>query len=503
MALDALGNISSPTFGPDLRGVLSQPSTAGSTQPFRTIGGVTQPSRFLDFGSSSRQQTSGGATAGVGGGSFSGGVAGEPIGSNTVNYMANLLFERLAPSGIPGQENVQKAFLPIELQWLRQLGIQGTTTSEIFEELGLGEVLTSGIDPSNSGIIRNNLMRSLTERVEGGDRSVGGPQFGGASLATGPSATPDEIGATGAAFGALAGPAGAIGAGALGLGALATKGMQALQDFTGRPAINTAPRPQFTTTQEKLDFADALGKNIGPGDVSGVGISSNAPPDRIGRGNVGNGTASGSGLGPGTGRAGSVGGANVGGGFRDPRDRGGEGGGGTSGGGGSRDAGSGRGGSRRHTGGLVYDEGYAHGGLIRRGYALGGEIEGDPGMAIGDVLGGLGGGGDPSFTPRPAGGAPDDVSITAQQGEYVIARPAIEALGIDFFNVLNDIFLKNPTLDPKAGLKAASAVIKAPESETSVAQPGQNIGEQIGAAIPSPGGPFAAGGLIGARPVAV
>jgi hypothetical protein len=124
-------------------------------------------------------------------------------------------------------------------------------------------------------------------------------------------------------------------------------------------------------------------------------------------------------------------------------------------------------------------------------------------MALADVLGGMGGGGDPSFTPRPAGGGPDDVSITAQQGEYVIAKPAIQALGVDFFNVLNDIFLKNPGLDPKAGLKAASAVIKQPESETSVSQPGQSVGQQIGAAIPSANGPFAAGGLIGARPVAV
>jgi len=41
---------------------------------FSPFAGTTQPPRFLDFGPSSRQQTSGGAQAGVGAGSFSGGL---------------------------------------------------------------------------------------------------------------------------------------------------------------------------------------------------------------------------------------------------------------------------------------------------------------------------------------------------------------------------------------------------------------------------------------------
>ncbi len=463
------------------------PVTGANAGQFREIPGATIPASLeaLNLPNLPTQGPSNFFTRFTSGGSAGGGFAGEQLGSNSINYIANLLFNRIAPSGTPTEENIQKAFKPIELQGLEQLipNIRGMTTSEVFEALGLGEVLATGINEGNSDVVRNNIIQALTGRTnrdEGGDTSPGGPGFGGTSLADPrTSVDPEEIGALGIGASFLSPPLGA----ALGLGALGTSATQSLQDALGVEGYLTAPRPPLGSKfgvgptgpdsgvgplgdrtnigGPKMGFGDAnqrsadVSTGLGLGAIRGPGT-----PSQRNKGGDSGGTAGGSGPGS-QGRS-------------DPR------------------GGSGAG-PHAHTGGL----------LVKRGYAHGGEIEGDPGMAIGDVLGGMGGGGDPSFTPRPAGGAPDDVSITAQQGEYVIARPAIQALGVDFFNVLNDIFLKNPGLDPKAGLKAASSVIKKPESETSVAQPGMNIGEQIGAAIPSPGGPFAAGGLIGARPVSV
>jgi hypothetical protein len=146
---------------------------------------------------------------------------------------------------------------------------------------------------------------------------------------------------------------------------------------------------------------------------------------------------------------------------------------------------------------------YAQGGLINRigGYANGGEImPQDPGLAGLDSLAGPMQ--DPTLMPGAQGvngvdPGVDDVSITAQQGEYVVTRPAVEMFGVDFFDIINDLSLKNPNLEPKEVLKAASAMIPKSETMTNKAQPG-DIGNRIGSAIGQ--GSFAQGGLIGKSP---
>ena len=61
--------------------------------------------------------------------------------------------------------------------------------------------------------------------------------------------------------------------------------------------------------------------------------------------------------------------------------------------------------------------------------------------------------------PAPPEAAPDNVAITAQTGEVVMNRPAVNALGPDFLNTLNSVFLNNPTVEPKVALKTATAML--------------------------------------------
>ena len=467
---------------------------------------VLPASLGFDTGLSPVQRTTNIATGGALGGS-------QFRDPKVFNYFLELLETRLTDDqGNITNENLRQVLKPIEIQFIEQMtGQPISSASALFSQLGVD--ISSGA--IRSGDIRRGLSSSLG--TFGGNFDAGA--FGDGGDAQRDSATASgRLGRTSApSVGDLAGLKGITAAvtgaipglgpafGIANLGAQVASGFGRLGRFGVVDQTSFSPRigtPAFDNQVDIGNRAAARDAALDAGTLDMGGATAARQRARAERGNLGGSEGPSSG-GSQTGSPGSPGAAGPAG-NRAERDR--EGRDGPSGGG---QTGQGGGPSGRfYMGGLV-DEPYAYGGLIDRGYAHGGQISEGIGMALNDLGGGdpgglpgggvpPGGGVDPSFTP-PAGVGPDDVSITAQNGEFVVAKPAVDAMGADFFNVLNDAFMKNPALDPKAVIKAAMTMIPKPETATPT-QPG-DLGAQIGAAIPAPGGPFSSGGLIGAKPI--
>lgn len=388
------------------------------------------------------QQRSAIATPGVGTG---GGLFRS---DDVFDFYSNLLSNQLIDDqGNITNENLRESLLPIERQFItQQLGFEPTSTSDLLSAMGIdtsGPVTSDNVNEAFRNVFTTGRRQ---EFGEGGDRNPGGPQTGVGRIAAVSSPTTEEAAGIAALGPALAAaltpglaPIAAMGA----LGAGASTGFSNLGDLG---VVGGPTRPQMGTTS----FRDTigLGKAAEARGRLGEGIS---PPDRAFNQRSANRSFRGG-------------------------DRGGLGG--TPG----ADRARGRGGQ-----GL----GFAYGGLIDeskgqmintiRGYATGGEIMPN----------------DPTFMPQPEGPGVDDVSITAQTGEYVINRPAVEMFGPEFFDILNDMAMRNPGLEPKEVLKAATAMIPKSETMTDKAQPG-DVGSRISSAIGQ--GSFSKGGLIGSSP---